>query len=72
MPARLRDLVATLRTMGVEVETPKSGSHFVARKPGCRPYPIPAHNGLKSEIEDKYIRALCRNFGIDPAALKPS
>jgi hypothetical protein len=25
--------------------------------------PIPAHGGLKSEISDIYIRALCRTFG---------
>jgi hypothetical protein len=28
-------------------------------------YPIPAHNGPKTEIGDHYIRGLCRTFGLD-------
>ncbi len=28
-------------------------------------YPLPAHNGPKTELSDIYIRGLCRAFGID-------
>ncbi len=31
---------------------------------------IPAHNGDRSEVDDKYIKKLCKSFGIDLAALK--
>jgi hypothetical protein len=33
-------------------------------------YPLPAHNGLRSEITDDYIRAFCRHFGLDEAAFR--
>ena len=35
------------------------------RKSDGKTYPIPAHNGLKTEISDEYIRGLCRCFGLD-------
>ncbi|MFW5920388.1 MAG: type II toxin-antitoxin system HicA family toxin [Polyangiales bacterium] len=68
MPKRLRDLEKALKKHGVSLEQPKGGgSHwkFAADNPD-RKYPIPAHNGKKSEISDVYIKALCRHFGIDP------
>jgi len=33
-------------------------------------YPIPAHNGLKTEIDDKYIRKFCQHFGLDEAVFR--
>jgi hypothetical protein len=29
-------------------------------------YPLPAGNGLRTEIGDNYIKGLCRKLGIDP------
>jgi hypothetical protein len=37
----------------------------MAKRKGCRSYPLPAKNGARSEISDEYIRGFCRNFGID-------
>jgi len=31
---------------------------------------VPAHRGLKTEIDDVCIRGLCRAFGLDLAAFK--
>jgi hypothetical protein len=42
----------------------------MAKRPGHRTYPIPAHRGERSEIGDQYISGFCRNFGIDPAAFR--
>jgi len=28
-------------------------------------YPLPAHNGLRTEIDDKYIAAFCKHFGLE-------
>lgn len=58
--------------MGVLLEQPKSGSHWMCRRAdgAVRGYPIPAHNGLKTEIDDKYIRGLCRHFGLSEAELR--
>lgn len=49
----------------IEIEKPSRGSHWKAKKPGYRTYPIPAHNGKKTEISDRYIEGFCRNFEID-------
>ncbi len=70
MPARLRDLMRIAAHFEVVIEPPAGGSHYKARRPGCRVYPIPAHNGERTQIPDEYIRGLCRNFGIDYAEMK--
>lgn len=64
MAARLRDITKALKDFGVVVTKPKKGSHWKAQRDG-KTYPIPAHNGEKSEISDAYIRGLCDCFGID-------
>jgi hypothetical protein len=69
MPARLRDLARALQALGVTVEPPSSGSHFKARR-GSIVFPIPAHNGPKTEIDDRYIRAACRAFDLDESELR--
>jgi len=55
---------------GIEVLRPSRGSHWLAKKPGFRTYPIPAHNAERTEVSDVYIRGLCRNFGIDAAEFR--
>lgn len=69
MPARLREIVRAARKRGAIIEEPNSGSHWKAIVAG-RTYPIPAGNGLKSEISDVYIRGLCRAFEWDLEAFK--
>ena len=68
MPARLRDLVRVLGEFGISV-TP-GAKHFHARNATGDFYAIPAHNGLKSELSDVYIRGLCRAFALDEAELR--
>jgi hypothetical protein len=53
MPARLRDIITVLRRMGIRVDEPKKGSHSMVRCDGARPYPLSAHNRLKSEISER-------------------
>lgn len=65
MAARLSRLISAAAHFGVTISKPGKGSHWKATKPGCRPYPVPAHNGEKTEIADKYIRGLCRAFEIE-------
>lgn len=65
MSARLADITRALWKFGVAVEKPKSGSHWKARKDGYRSYTLPAHNGPQTELDDMYIKGVCRNFGID-------
>lgn len=63
---RLRDIVRALGEHNVVVEPATGGgSHFKAKRPGARTYVIPAHNGDKTELDDKYVKALCKNFEID-------
>lgn len=69
MPARLRDLKRHLAAFGVEVDDTGGKHNYKAKRVGFRTFPVPAHNGWKTEIDDKYIRALCRNLGIDEAEL---
>lgn len=71
MPARLKDILRAAKTLGLDAREPNSGSHYMVSKPGClRPYPLSAHNGMKTEIEDKYIRGLCRAMGLDEAEFR--
>jgi hypothetical protein len=63
--ARLRRLISVCAEYGISVERPSSGSHWKAKKPGFRTYPIPAPNGEKTEISDAYIRGLCRSSDLD-------
>jgi hypothetical protein len=65
LPARLSAIKREVEARGFTIQPPSGGgSHWkVVRKGGC--YPLPAHNGLKEEISDFYIRAMCRFLGID-------
>jgi hypothetical protein len=69
MPARLAKLRRALEAMGITVTEPASGSHWKAQRDG-KTYPIPAHNGPKTEIDDCYLRGVCRCFGLDEKALR--
>lgn len=71
MPARARDLVRALRQLGVRVdEAAGGGSHFKASKAGYRSYPLSLHNGLKSEVSDKYISGVAQAFDLDEKTLR--
>ncbi len=66
MPARLRDIERAVKALGIDVIAPKGKHPWKAhRSSDGVSYGIPAHNGLKTEIANKYIRGLCRAFGID-------
>jgi len=65
VPARLSNIKRVLEAMGATIEEPSSGSHWKVRMDGMPMYPIPAHNGLRSEISDGYIKRMCSNFKID-------
>jgi hypothetical protein len=64
MPARLADVVRWIEAHGGIVEKPKHGSHWKARLPDGSAYPLPAHNALKSELDDNYLRKLATKFGV--------
>lgn len=71
MPARLREILQICeRHFGISSEPPKRGSHWKLKRDNARTYPIPAGNGERTEIPDHYVRALCRNFGIDYDEMK--
>lgn len=63
MPRRLRKVLKVLERHGVTGEF--GTKHYQLRREGLRPYTLPAHNGLNSEIGDDYLRRLCAHFGID-------
>ena len=64
MPERLRTLKKRAKKFGATLEEPSSGSHYKFRSKDRRAYPVSAHNGLKSEIPDVYIRGLARFLGV--------
>lgn len=66
MGKRFRTLKKALESLGCTVEKPNSSSHWKVRK-GSLMYVIPAHNGLKSEISDAYVRGVCRALKLDEA-----
>ena len=65
MAARLRDIARALATFGGRVEEPKTGSHWKTYSKDNMFYPIPAGNGMRTEIADVYIRKMCRALQID-------
>lgn len=69
MPARLRSIMRAAEKLGATTSEPTSGSHWKIEKDG-KMYPIPAHNGERSEISDLYIRGMCRALGIDEKELR--
>lgn len=69
MPARLSAIERALKSFGITVEKPGSGSHWKAKR-GSVTYTIPAHNGARSEIGDVYLKGVCRAFGIDVGEFK--
>lgn len=70
MAPRLRDLVRELGPLGVRVEEPRSGSHWKVIGARGIVYPISAHNGLREEIPDIYVKRMCRALGLDYEALR--
>jgi hypothetical protein len=67
---RFRDLQRALRKLGCTVEpSPGGSSHFHVTREG-RTYPIPASHGLKAEIPDVYVKAICRALDLDERALR--
>lgn len=66
MPARFQDIKRVLLLAGIVAEPPRGGgSHWKLRDRDGKTYPIPCPNAERSEISDKYIRALCRTYGLD-------
>ncbi len=70
MPSRLGDLEKRLIVLGLAVEAPKKGSHWKVRAKDGRMFPLPAHNGRKSEISDVYVRSLAKFVGVSFEDLK--
>ena len=69
MPARLSRVRRALLALGIQVITPTRGSHWKAERDG-KAFPLPAHNAEKTELDDRYIKALCRCFGLDEKAFR--
>ncbi|MFZ4580442.1 MAG: hypothetical protein ACOYOB_18815 [Myxococcota bacterium] len=59
-----------LEALGVEVvPSPGGSSHWLAKKDG-ETYPIPAGHGVKTEIDDVYLRGVCRALNLVQKDLK--
>lgn len=69
MGVRFSSLIRAFEAMGCTVEVPSKGSHWKVRN-GSIMYPIPAHNGTKTEIDKKWIRGACRELQIDENELR--
>ena len=56
MPARLKDLARVLREYGADVEEGGGKHNWRVSVPGKGIYTIPAHNGMKTEIPNEYVK----------------
>lgn len=65
MPARFRDIKRVLAGYGISAEPPSSGSHWKLRHPSGKMYTLPCPNAERSEVSDVYLRAMCRNLGLE-------
>jgi hypothetical protein len=71
VPARYTRLKSALASLGVRVvERPGKGSHVVVDDGKGHTYPLPLHHGVKTELSDVYVRALCRALEIDYERLR--
>lgn len=71
MAARLAQIIKAARHFGIEIAKPSSGgSHYRATADGKRTYPIAAHNGTKTKIDDFLIGKFCKHFELDLVAFK--
>lgn len=76
MGQRIADLVRALRAFDIELRDHKKGAHpwkatGKSRVDGTTQlYPIPAHNGSKTEVRDCYIRGVAQKFGLDEDELR--
>jgi predicted RNA binding protein YcfA (HicA-like mRNA interferase family) len=65
MPAKMSRFAAVAEEYGFSLD-PNKGKHNVKlRRDGERPYTVPCHNGMKTEISDHYIKAFCRQYAIN-------
>jgi predicted RNA binding protein YcfA (HicA-like mRNA interferase family) len=69
VPVSFRDLKRAIEAFGCTVEEPSKGSHWKIRNCG-KAYTIPAHNGLKTELSDVYVKGVCRALGLSYDELK--
>lgn len=60
MALRLADIKRILESMGYTVEP--GAKHWKVASPDGLCYPVPAHNGLRSELDKVYLRGLIRTF----------
>lgn len=65
MPARLSDIGRGMRALLGRLEKPGKGSHWKCYNAAGKMYPIPAGNGERTEISDRYIKGLCKELGLD-------
>ena len=68
MPAKWGDLKSWAEKRGATV-TQGASSHCKMTFPDGWVYPISAHNGLKSEVTDTYLRKVAKHFGMTLAEL---
>jgi hypothetical protein len=64
----LSDVAGVAARYGCTLEDSGGKHNWRFTKPGKRPYTVPAHNGLKTEISWVYIQGLCRNMDIPTSA----
>jgi hypothetical protein len=69
-PRRLAEVAAIARKYGCELVSAGGKHNWRFTKAGKRPYTVPAHNGIKTEISWKYIQGLCRNMDIPTSAFE--
>jgi hypothetical protein len=71
VPIRLRDLARVAqKEFGCQLERPATGSHWKVRTPAGKVYPLPCHNGEKTELGDQYLKGLCKLLGVSPEDFK--
>ena len=60
----LRERSARLKPENIVLEKPGRGAHWKLGGPGGTTYPVPAHNGERTEIARESIRGWCRCFDV--------
>jgi hypothetical protein len=65
MRTTLRSVVIAGWKWGVTICPARRRGHWLAKKNGRRGFPVPGQDGGNSVLSDNYLRAFCKNFGID-------
>lgn len=71
MGAKVADVIRRLAAMSFTIDAASGGgSHYKIKREGQRTVPLSLHNGLRGEIDDRYLKIIARELNVSYDALR--